>query len=50
MIRDIAPTLNLKETTIARAKELYSHIVDNAEVKGKSVNAKVAAVIYITSR
>ena len=50
MIRDLASTLNLKETTIVKANDLYAQIEDNGQLKGKSVNAKVAAVIFIASR
>jgi transcription initiation factor TFIIIB Brf1 subunit/transcription initiation factor TFIIB len=39
----------LKEITIQKAIELFAKIEDNGSLKGKNVNAKVAAVIYVAS-
>ena len=49
-IKDFSQNLNLKEMTIHRANELYKKIEDDGVLKGKSVDAKVAAVIFVASR
>lgn len=49
-IKDYSQPLNLKEPTIHRACDLYKQIEDNGLLKGKSVVAKVAAVIFVASR
>jgi len=49
-IKDFSQNLNLKEMTIYRANELYKKIVDDKVIKGKSVDSKVAAVIFVASR
>lgn len=49
-IKDYSLHLNLKEGTIVRASKLYKQIEDNGMLKGKSVTAKVAAVIFVASR
>ena len=46
-IKDFSQNLNLKEMTIHRANELYKKIEDDGVLKGKSVDAKVAAVIFV---
>ena len=49
-IKEFALPLNLKEPTVHRASELYNKIESNGMLKGKSVTAKVAAVIFVASR
>lgn len=49
-IKDYALHLNLKEGTISKANDLYKLVEDNGMLKGKSVQAKVAAVIFVASR
>ena len=49
-IKEYALPLNLKEPTIHKASELYNRIESNGMLKGKSVTAKVAAVIFVASR
>ena len=50
MIKDIAGNLNIKQITIEKSLELYKEVEDSGKLKGKSVNAKVAAVIFVASR
>lgn len=42
--------LNLKDILLAKAEEWLKKVEDNGSLKGKSVNAKVAAIIFIASR
>jgi len=49
-IREYAYQLNLKDPTINKANELYKQIEEKGILKGKSVIAKVAAVIFVASR
>jgi transcription initiation factor TFIIIB Brf1 subunit/transcription initiation factor TFIIB len=48
-IKDMASRLNLKDPTVNRAQEIYKQIEDRG-IKGVSMLAKVATVIFIASR
>jgi len=50
LIRDVQIPLNLKDPTVQKAQELFSLLEDKECLKGKSCNAKVAAVIFVASR
>jgi transcription initiation factor TFIIIB Brf1 subunit/transcription initiation factor TFIIB len=49
LIRDMASKLNLKEPAYNKACEIYKEIEDLG-IKGVSINAKVATVVFIASR
>ncbi len=49
-IKDYSLHLNLKDGTVNKACEIYKIIEDNGSLKGKSIVAKVAAVIFVASR
>ena len=48
-IKDMATRLNLKEPAINKAYEIYKQIEDKG-IKGVSILAKVATVVFIASR
>ena len=48
-IKDMATRLNLKEPAVNKAYEIYKQIEDKG-IKGVSVTAKVATVVFIASR
>jgi len=50
LIRELAHCLNLKAVTIDKAYELYKQIADSGQLRGRSVEARVATVIFMASR
>ena len=42
--------LNLKDILISKAEELLKKVEDDGSLKGKSVNAKIAAILFVASR
>ena len=50
LLRDLSVQLNIKESLMQKAQELLKKVEDDGRLKGKSMNAKVATIIFITSR
>ena len=48
-IKEMATRLNLKEPAVNKAYEIYKQIEDKG-IKGVSITAKVATVVFIASR
>lgn len=49
-IKEVASCLSLKEATITKACDLYKKIADSGELKGKSIDSRVATCIFMASR
>ena len=49
-IKEISSCLSLKTATVDKAFELYKQIADNGKLKGRSIDARVATVIFMASR
>ena len=49
-IKEIASCLSLKQATIEKGFELYKKIMDSGQLRGKSIDARVATVIFIATR
>ena len=49
-IKEVASCLNIKEATIAKALDLFKQITDNNLLKGRSIDARVATVVFMASR
>lgn len=50
LIRELKTSLNLKDALVSKAEELLKKVEDDGSLRGKSVNAKVAAIIFVASR
>lgn len=49
-IRELSHCLNLKKDTVDKALDLYKQISDLGSMKGRSIDARVATVIFMASR
>lgn len=50
LIKELSHCLNLKAPTIDKSFELYKQIADSGQLRGRSIEARVATVIFMASR
>jgi len=49
-IKELASCLNLKSATVDKSFELYKQTADEGILKGRSMDARVATIIFMASR
>jgi transcription initiation factor TFIIB len=49
-IRELSHSLNLKANVIRKANEMFKQITDSGVLKGRSIDARVATLIFMASR
>ena len=42
--------MNLKAATVNKAYDMYKQVADEGNLKGRSIDARVATVIFMASR
>lgn len=49
-IRELSHSLNIKAPVIQKANEMFKSITDSETLKGRSIDARVATIIFMASR
>lgn len=49
-VKELSHSLNLKADVIQKANEMIKQITDKETLKGRSIDARVATVIFMASR